>query len=139
MATMEMLVTSPTGVPADVDAVAAAIDTCLDCVGSCTVCADADLAEAAIDEMRTCIARCLDCADVCGVTARLLSRPSHWEGAVLGRLLQACVRVCTLCSEECARHAHHHRHCALCQHVCDECVQACSTLLGADAFNEVQS
>jgi hypothetical protein len=136
--TKDMLEASPVGVPADVDTVAAAIDACLECLQSCTACADEDLAEPDIDELRTCIARCLNCAEVCDVTARLLSRPAHWDLPVIRHLLQACVRVCTICSEECARHAHHHRHCAICQRVCDACIRACGALLAAEALKEQQ-
>lgn len=118
--------------------VAAAIDACLRCTQTCTTCADADLVEEDIDEMRDCIASCINCADVCGLTARLLSRPAHYDKYVIHRLLQACVRTCTNCAEECARHAHHHRHCAVCETVCRACVRACQALLDAEAFAELQ-
>lgn len=132
--TREMLEASPTGVPVDVADVAAAIDACLSCVQSCTSCADSDLAEDDVAEMSTCIARCVACADVCWITARMLSRPAHWDRLVIAPLLEACVRVCTSCAEECARHAHHHRHCAVCERVCRACVAACTVLLEADAL-----
>jgi hypothetical protein len=135
--TKEMLDTVPTVIPLSVEPIAAAIDACLKCVQACTSCADADLVEDDIQEMRTCIALCLNCADVCDVTARLLSRPAHWDQFVAHRLLQACVRVCTNCADECARHAQHHRHCAICEKVCRECERACQALLDAEAFDEM--
>ena len=136
--TREILDASPNGVPLGVVEVAAAIDACLGCFQACTTCADADLAEDDVNEMRTCIALCLNCADVCQVTARVLSRPAHWEHFVAHRLLQACVRTCTSSAEECAKHAEHHRHCAICEKVCRVCIQACSALLDAEAMEELQ-
>jgi hypothetical protein len=135
--TREMLDASPARGELDAAVVAAAIDACLECLQSCTSCADADLVEADVDELRTCIALCLTCADVCEVTARVLSRPANMDRLVAHRLLQACVRTCTSCAEECARHAPHHRHCAVCERVCRACIQACDALLGADAFKGV--
>jgi hypothetical protein len=136
--TREMLDASPTDVPLGVAEVAAAIDACLNCVQSCTSCAAADLVEANVTEMRACIARCQDCADVCDVVARILSRPSQSDHIVVHRLLHACVRTCTLCAEECARHAEHHRHCAICAKACRACEVACRALLDAEAFEELE-
>lgn len=136
--TREMLEAAPTGIPLGAEEVAAAIDACLACHQSCTACADADLAEDDVAELRTCVALCLNCSDVCEATARVLSRPAHWEEYVAHRLLQACVRTCTSCAEECARHAAHHRHCALCEKVCRACVAACSALLDAETLAELQ-
>ncbi len=136
--TREMLDASPARVQMGVAAVAAAIDTCVNCLQSCTSCADADIVEDNVEEMRTCIALCFRCADVCQVTARDLSRPAHSDHFVTHRLLQACVQVCTTCGEECARHADHHRHCAVCKKACYACAQACRALLEAEAFEELQ-
>lgn len=136
--TRDMLDASPTGLPLGVAEVAAAIDACLNCLQACTACADADLAEKDVNEMSTCIALDQTCADVCGVAARILSRPARWDHFVVHRLLQACVRVCTSCAEECAMHADHHRHCAVCAKACLACVRACNALLDAEAFEELQ-
>lgn len=136
--TREILDAFASNAPVGVAEIANAIDSCLNCVQACASCADADLAEVDVAEMRTCIALCLNCADVCQVTARVLSRPAHWENFVIHRLLQACVRTCTSSAEECARHAEHHRHCAICEKVCRVCVQTCSALLDDEAFDELQ-
>jgi hypothetical protein len=136
--TREMLDASPAGAPLGVAQVVAAIDTCLNCVQSCTSCANADLAEPDVEEMRACIALCIDCADVCGLVARILSRPVRSDHVAVHRLLEACVRECTLCAEECARHAEHHRHCAICAETCRACEVACRALLDAEAFAELQ-
>ena len=136
--TRDMLNASPTGVPLGVDEVAAAIDACLNCLQACTSCADSDLAEANVDEMRACIAHCLTCADVCDLVARILSRPAQSDHLVVHRLLEACVRECTICDEECARHAQHHRHCAICAKSCRACEATCRALLDVDAFAELE-
>jgi hypothetical protein len=132
-----MLDASPTGVPLGHAEVAAAIDACLDCLQACTSCADADLVEEDVADLSACAALCLTCADVCDVTARVLSRPAHTDKVLVHRLLQACVRACTSSAEECHRHAVHHRHCAICERVCRTCIDACTSLLAAEAFAEL--
>ena len=136
--TKEMIDAVPGGVPLPADAVAAAIDDSLSCLQSCTTCANADLAEDDVGGMRECIASCLTCADVCDATARLLSRPAYADLDIIHLVLQACVRSCTACAEECARHAPHHVHCALCEQVCRTGAESCAALLGAEAFAALQ-
>ena len=136
--TAQMLDSSPATVPVGVAAVAAAVDACLECVQACTSCADADLLEADVEELRTCIALDQNCADVCDATARVLSRPGQWDAVVVYGLLQSCVRVCVACAEECAKHAAHHRHCAICERVCRACVASCEALLDDEAFVSFQ-
>jgi hypothetical protein len=136
--TREMLDASPAALALDAADVAAAIDACLTCAQTCTACADSDLAEEHVDAMRTCIALDQTCADVCATVARVLSRPAHWDHLIVHPLLGACVRACTTCAEECARHADHHRHCAICAKACRACVAACSALLEDEAFEELQ-
>ena len=136
--TREMLEASPTGVPLGIDQVAAAIDACLTCLQTCASCADSDLAEPDVSELSRCIALCVTCADVCDLVARTLSRPAQADHLVVHRLLQACVRECTLCAEECDRHAAHHRHCAICAKACRACEVACRELLEAEAFEELE-
>lgn len=133
--TKEMLDAVRTPAPLPTADAAAAIDACLRCVQTCTTCANADLAEEEFDERRTCAALCLNCADVCDVTARVLSRPAHSDQLVTQRLLQACVRACGNSADECARHAHHHRHCAICERVCRVCAKACGALLEAQTVD----
>lgn len=136
--TREMLEALPGGVPLGINQVAAAIDACLNCLGACTSCANGDLMEPEVGELRACIALCLNCADVCDGTARILSRPAQSDHTVVHRLLQACARECANCAEECARHAEHHRHCAICATACRGCEAACTALLDAEAFEELQ-
>jgi hypothetical protein len=136
--TREMLEAGPSEVPFGAQQVADAIDACLACLQACTSCADADLAEQDVAEMSKCIALCIECADVCDAVARSLSRPAHTDHFVVHRLLQACVQTCTNSAEECDRHAPHHRHCALCAKTCRACAHACSELLDAEAFEELE-
>lgn len=136
--TKDILDTVPTPSRLNGEDRAAAIDACLRCLQSCTTCADADLVEKEIDEMRRCIALCIDCADVCDVTVRLLSRSAQSDELVLLRVLQACVRVCENCGDECARHAHHHPHCAICERHCRTCAQACQALLHGEPLQGLQ-
>jgi hypothetical protein len=137
--TREILEASPAAVRLGVSETTAAIDACLNCVQTCTSCADANLVEEDVKELRTCIALCLNCANVCDVTAQVLSRPAQWEDVATHRLLQACVHTCTTSAEECARHADHHRHCAICENACRACLKACAELLKAAAFAELQN
>jgi hypothetical protein len=136
--TREMLDASPAAIPLGVSETTRAIDACLNCLQTCTSCADANIVEEDVDELRTCIALCLTCANVCDLMAQALSRPAQWDDVATFRLLQACVRTCTLSAEECARHADHHRHCAVCETACRASLQACTKLLEAAAFAELQ-
>jgi hypothetical protein len=135
----ELLDTGPGAENLDKDELAAAIDACLDCVQSCTFCVDADVAGDDVAEMRTCIGLCNDCADVCGATARVLSRQVRYDEFLIHRLLQACVRACSSCGDECERHAQPHAHCRICAEVCRACEAACRRLLDAEAFQELQA
>ena len=135
----EMLEAAPDHVDLGVAEVAAAIEGCLDAAQACTACADACLGEADVAALRACIGLDLDCADVCGATARVLSRQTRYDAFLVQRLLHACVRACRSCSEECERHAAHHRHCAICTDACRSCERACLVLLDAEAFEELQA
>lgn len=136
--TKEILDAVPTGVPLSTKDVAAAIDACLTCVQTCTTCANADLAEEDLAALRVCAALCITCADVCDVTARVLSRPAQSDQLIVHHLLQACIRACENSAEECARHAHHHRHCAICEKVCRAGTQACAALLDTQTLDDAQ-
>jgi hypothetical protein len=132
--TRQMLNASPTPLTVGTDDLAAAIDACLTCVQACTGCADSDLVEPDVGTLRTCIALNQACADICDTTARVLSRPAQWHPPTVRLLLDACVRACVACAEECARHAKHHHHCAICEEVCRACIEACATLLKAEGL-----
>ena len=132
MTVTDMLRAHPQAV-ADTDAVARCIDECLRCTFTCTSCADADLDEPDVQELVVCIRRCLDCADVCHATANVLARRTAFDPQLGRAVVEACLRACRLCAEECERHAAHHEHCRLCAEECRRCEQACADLLGSIA------
>ena len=133
----DMLEASPVQSDLDIDAVAAAIEACLTCAQTCTSCANSDLAEPEVAELARCAALCTDCADVCLTTMRVLSRPFASDHRATHHVLRACVLTCTNSAEECARHAAHHRHCAVCEKACRACLHACDALLQAEAFQQL--
>jgi Domain of Unknown Function (DUF326) len=124
----ELLEASREGTRLDPDAIARAIDACLECAQACTACADACLAEDDVGKLVACVRLDLVCAGVCDATLRALSiRAGHTE--TLTALLEACTTACAACAEECERHASHHEHCRICAEACRACAQACDTLL----------
>ncbi len=134
----DMLEASPVQGELDRDAVAEAIEACLTCAQTCTSCANSDLAESDVAELARCAALCINCADVCLTTMGVLSRPFASDHRVTHQVLRACVLTCTSSAEECARHAAHHRHCAVCEKACRACVHACEALLQAAAFQQLE-
>jgi hypothetical protein len=125
---LEILETHPLPAHVDRDLLASCIEACAECNATCTVCADASLAEESVIEMRRSIRLCLDCADVCVATGRVLARQTDYEHETAKAMLEACVRACGICAQECERHAHMHEHCRLCAEVCRRCEAACSRL-----------
>ena len=115
----------------DASVLAVTIEAMNDCAQACTADADADLGDGELASMIACVRLCLDCADVCTATARVVSRQTAHEPAVLRPLLQACAAICARCGDECQMHAHTHAHCRICQDACRRCEQACRDLLAA--------
>ena len=115
----------------DASVLAVTIEAMNDCAQACTADADADLGDSELANMIACVRLCLDCADVCTATARVVSRQTAHEPAVLRPLLQACAAICARCGDECQMHAHTHAHCRICQDACRRCEQACRDLLAA--------
>ncbi|HEX4733039.1 MAG TPA: four-helix bundle copper-binding protein [Thermoleophilaceae bacterium] len=126
---LEILETHPLPAQLDRELVAAGVDACADCAPACTVCADSSLAEADVAEMRRSIRLCQDCADVCVTTGRVLARQTEYEHEIAKAMIEACVRACGICAQECEKHAHMHEHCRLCAEVCRRCEAACSRLV----------
>jgi hypothetical protein len=137
--TRQMLEAAPEPTSFELDELTAAIDACSDAEQACTSCADSCVAEPDVADLRRCIGLDLDCADVCGATSRVLSRQARYDKFLVQRVLEACVRSCSSCAEECERHAAHHRHCGVCAEACRVCERACRKLLEAEAFEEVQA
>ena len=131
MSTAAMLDTHPSSATLDREALARAIDACLECSQTCTACADACLAEPDVTEMVRCIRDDLDCADVCQTTSRLLSRQTAGDPHVIRAVLEACIQACSTCAASCGEHREHHEHCRICADVCEACGQACRAVLHA--------
>jgi hypothetical protein len=115
-----------------------AVDACLRAEQAATACADACLAERDVTAMRACIANDIQTAELCVATARTLGRRHTADHFVTQRLLQACIRACTLSAAECERHAGEHPHCELCAHACGECAKACEPLLDERLLEELR-
>ena len=115
----------------DASVLAVTIEAMNDCAQACTADADADLGDSELANMIACVRLCLDCADVCTATARVVSRQTAHEPAVLRPLLEACAAICARCGDECEKHADMHPHCRICQDACRRCEQACRHLLAA--------
>jgi hypothetical protein len=134
----EMLEAAPVELDVGLAEVAEAIEASVACSQACTSCSNSCLGEDDVAELSRCAALCSICSDVCEATVRVLSQPVHSDRRVWQQLLEACVRTCTSSSEECQRHAAHHRHCAICEKACRACIKACNSLLEAEAFQELK-
>lgn len=132
MSTIEqMFETHPKPVRTDGHIAAVCVQACFDCVQACTACADACLAEPNAAVLAPCIRLNQDCADVCGVTGRLLARAGHTDAPMLRAQVDACALACRACGNECAAHAKHMKHCAVCADACERCADACKEMLKA--------
>ena len=84
------------------------------------------------DALVECIEACFDCADLCDATGKILSRQTAFEPQMALATLEACVRACRLCGEECEQHAQHGmEHCRICAEACRRCESACNNVLSA--------
>ena len=113
------------------DALIRCIEECYACAQTCTACADACLSERAVDELRQCIRLNLDCADICSTTGNLASRQTGPGQSALLQMLETCAAACSLCGDECARHAERQEHCRVCAEACRSCAQACREASGS--------
>jgi hypothetical protein len=43
--------------------------------------------------------------------------------------MEACIRICKSCGDECEQHSQSHAHCRVCLEACRRCEQACRELL----------
>ena len=107
---------------------ARAIHAAVDCAQACTACANACLSEPDVVELIRCVRSNLDCADVCETTARVLSRRSGPDADLTAAVLEACIRACRACANECNQHAAHRAHCRRCAEACARCGEACEQL-----------
>ncbi len=95
------------------------------CALMCTSNADACLAEDM--DMRQCIRACSDCADICAATARVATRRTGHNAAVVRAQIETCITACERCAAECDKHDH--AHCKLCATMCRECADDCRRAL----------
>lgn len=130
---MEMLKSYSRTDDVDVSVLAEAIEALIECAITCIQCADACLSEQEVKPMVKCIRLDLDCADVCTAASRVVSRQTEYDPEVTRPVLEACIRVCKSCSDECEGHGQHMDHCRLCAESCRRCVKACQALLDAIA------
>jgi hypothetical protein len=126
-----MLKQYPAKITLDPEQLGKCIEICEDCALTCTSCADACVGDEAVAELRRCIRTCLDCSDVCEVTARMLSRQTAWDSAVIRGMLAACIQSCTSCADECDRHSEMHGHCRVCGELCRMCAGVCGEALAS--------
>jgi hypothetical protein len=131
MNSQQMLEQYPAEITIDLKALAQAIDVLASCSQTCTACADACLSEDDVASSTRCIRDDLDCADICQTASRVLSRHTGYDAQVTRAVLQACIQSCSTCADSCGEHRDHHAHCATCEQVCRECVEVCTSLLGA--------
>jgi hypothetical protein len=107
----QMLQTNPSSAAVDASTLMECMEACFDCAQSCTACADACLGEDDPKSLSRCIRLNLDCADVCDATGHIVSRQTAFEPETARAALQACAEECSVCGQECERHASHHEHC----------------------------
>lgn len=113
------------------DILATCVAACLKCSLASTACSDACLAESDIAVLAKCIRNDLDCADLCDATAKVLTRQTAYDVALMRSVVTACLNAIVVCAEECERHAAHHKHCEICAMVCREAQNACEAFLAA--------
>lgn len=121
----EMISTHPDVRGSTNDILIAAIEECYSCAQVCQSCADACLAEDSVAELRQCIRLDLDCATMCLAAGEMASRRTGSNEAGIRLVLDACIAMCRMCAEECARHADMHEHCRICAESCRSCLDAC--------------
>jgi hypothetical protein len=128
--TMQMLKTHPGTGQMDLERLAGAITQLNICAQACTTCADACMGEQEVQSLVACIRINQDCADVCTATGAMLSRVTNARSELLHSMLGACIKACSLCADECEKHAAMHEHCKVCADVCRQCEKACREISG---------
>jgi len=93
------------------------------CINHCNYCADACLDEDDVKMMVNCIRIDRVCAEVCSSLSQILA--TGFED--VDDLVRYCIKVCTLCAEECEKHDMDH--CKECAAACRNCVTECEKYL----------
>ncbi|MCR6632797.1 MAG: four-helix bundle copper-binding protein [Magnetospirillum sp.] len=125
----QMLTTHPHVRGSANDALITCIEECFDCAQTCVTCADACLGEPDVADLVQCIRLNQDCSDVCAAAGAVATRRSGSNEGVIRAMLEACQTACSLCAEECERHAGSHDHCRICAAECRACEEACRKAL----------
>lgn len=99
------------------------IEKTVNCQVACNRCFDACLEEDNVKMMAECIRLDRECADICGIAVDFATR----KGTITEELLNACIKSCEACAEECEKHDHDH--CKVCAKACRECAESCRALL----------
>jgi len=110
------------------------IDECFNCAQACAACADACLDEEEVQMLARCIRLNMDCSDICDVTAKILSRQTEPDEAIIRAQLDACRIACESCGSECTLHQDEHEHCRVCAEACRRCAQICEQTLAQQRF-----
>lgn len=125
----DMIRTNPATTVLAPDLLAECIAACAACAQSNVACADACLGEADPSALARCIRLNLDCGDVCTATERVLSRQQQPDVELLRKQLEACLRACVVCAEECEEHQSTHEHCRVCAEACRQTEEVCQRTL----------
>lgn len=99
------------------------VQRAINCQIACNMCFDACLEENDVNMLTDCIRRDRECADICGIAVDFVSR----KGTLTTEILDACIKSCISCAEECEKHDHM-EHCRDCAVACKECAEACQAI-----------
>jgi len=92
------------------------LDSCLQCLVACELCATACLEEEDSKAMTRCIRLNRICAELCALTARAIALRSD----LMRQVCALCVLACWSCGKECAKHSHAD-YCKRCAAACRRC------------------
>lgn len=93
------------------------------CQQMCNKCFNACLMEDDVKMMVDCIRLDRQCAEICAFTLSSMATCS----CLRNEILALCISACTQCAEECRKHGY--IHCQECAEACDDCIQACQSLV----------
>jgi hypothetical protein len=126
----QLLDSAPGAITSDTEVLAASIEACFDCAQACTICADTCLRANVDSRLSAHVRRNLDCADICLATGRVLSRQTGQDLGIVMAMLEACIRSCRGCADDCAEQPDI-AVCGLCVQACRRCERACDDLMAA--------
>lgn len=119
-------------------ALALAIDSLQDAAAAAVSCADACLSAPDPADMADCIRACQDTVDVAGALARVLARTGPTVSGSRA-LVDAAAKMLKECSEACAEHGEHHRHCRITAETTSRAEQALAGLQSAIASADAET